>query len=724
MKPSAPNSPTPSKPPLTSVFPLVGKPWQRIFPTPRTEDYIVSVRKDTRLADFKMPRKGSQFKGIDEKGYIREGFKFAKALPIEDKPGFVDLYYLRPFKDQNSFNWTIAYPYVNKHYPQITRTYYCLRSDYAVIQEPDADTTDPASPDLFLTDHKIERFDNDPVLDSVFVKVVRVFERLPSPNITSYDTNQFQQPITIVTQEVETSTQPHIDALTENSKQERTGTAKAKNINARVAEVFPQTVLKREIPSMTRELWLGGFQETNEVEVTAANHVDPPSITPGVYSITGERLTEFKIKTTTQTLPLPQVRNHKELGAENFGGGVLDETITIDSPTSGLSIDQGTWVVESKLRNLKEFGFIKRTVSVDPAEWPTLHEEKVFSEGIYAGIKVIIDKKFVPAGNNPDGTGPSIAPYTGQFTPNPNSGCPPGGPITDLMPHDRWRTIQITSRIDLSTLPSPVTYAGMHPLDIPPTLLSIFAICGAHGGGSQAVSNDGNDGEGVSVAVESGALGTIGYNSLGGFRGNAMAQITRLFLEGPPELSADGLGIVIDGIEYVPFQFLGANGTASLVSIYARFTGAISGPVGGPGSGTGGSSSSSNTGQVRTQTTEFRPMLTGQFLNPPAGAPAPVYMIDALTGGIIDGNVFTAPTSTQGATTSDGQYSLELIGPLPAPTSRLITNIPQSTPLYSPNAGDKILAAIQVAEWRFNIWVVHLVNAIMPQLATGIFSQP
>ncbi len=166
----------------------------------------------------------------------------------------------------------------------------------------------------------------------------------------------------------------------------------------------------------------------------------------------------------------------------------------------------------------------------------------------------------------------------------------------------------------------------MHPLDIPPTLLSIFAVCGAHGGGSQAVSNDGNDGEGVSVAVESGALGTIGYNSLGGFRGNAMAQITRLFLKGPPELSADGLGIILNGIEYKPFRFLGANGTASLVSIYARFTGAISGPKAGPGTGPGGSSSSSNTGQVRTQTSKFPLMLTGQFLNTPNN----VYMIDAL----------------------------------------------------------------------------------------------
>ncbi len=949
-----PNAPKPTKPALTSPQPLAGKPWARTFPTPRIEDYIVSVRQDTRAGGFKMPRKGSKFKGVDEHKLLNDSFRFAKSVPVEQLPGFVDLFYLRPFHDQEAFNWTVAYPYVDKHYPQITRTYFCMRSDYAVIKEPDADTADPTSPDLFLTDHKIERFENDPVLDSLFVKVIRVFERLPSPIITSFGVNQFQQEETITTQEVVSGPPPAQSGFTEEAKQERIGTAKAKDTIVTVPRIFPSTELskkreypipavfqktiplkttsqvvagdgphvavmptlgvgdsdasqvqttefkkkvatshydtvddevddqrlteqqqvetlditihkgeqditpaisaltssaetthigdgdtvmkigtvdsvfpatelsakreypippvfqafiplkrtsqvsegqavmpalgvgdsdasqvqttefkkktetshydtisvdigdqkmteqqqletltqtiqsgkdgaqditpalsalttsaemmnlpdgdtvmkigtvdsvfpqagqKREIPSMTRELWLGGFQEFTD-SLVEAGQVTDPVLSPGVYSLTGDQITEFKKKTTTLSLPLPQARHHKELTKE-FGGGVVLQDMNIESPTSGIDIDQGTLIIESRLRNLEEFGKIRETKRLDGAAWPNLHEEKILTDGIYAGIKVLIDKQVVAAGLQPDGSGP---PYTPNPTPNPPR---VGGPFTDMMPIDKWRTIQVTSAIDLNTLPSPLTYVASHPLNIPPTLLSVGGVVGDRGGYASSVSHDGNDGEGVSVTVDSGPLGAITHSSIEGFRGNALALITRIFLTSPPQVNGDG-SITANGHTYRPFKFLAASGVATLISTYAKFSGAISGPKSGPGSAPGGSASSSSQGQTRIQAVEFRPMFTGAFIQ------TPLQYYQGQSG----------PTSgpvlpTRGAHTTDWLYQLDM-AILGDTSAKLVVTMPPSSPAFAPTSGTQLLAAVDVAEWRFGIWVLHLVNVIVP----------
>jgi hypothetical protein len=696
MKPSDPNTPTPGKPPLTSGQPIAGKPWQRTFPTPRLEDYIVSVRADTRPTGFKLPRKGSRFKGIDEHKLLDHTFRFAKAVPVEQLPGFVDLYYIRAFQKQEEFNWTVAYPYVDKHYPQITRTYYCMRSDYQIIREPQADATDPTSPDLFLVDHKIERFTDDPVLDALFVKVIRVFERLPSPTIVSHSINAAQQPVTTLTGEVTSGPRPEITPETEESKQERVGTAKAKNTLSLVPNVFPQQVLKRQIPSMTRELWLGGFQETTEAHTEAGSVLDTPQLNPGEYEKTGEQVTALKRRLTTQALPLPQERIHQEVTTE-FGGGVINETLDIVDPDESINIVTGTYITESRLRNLQNMK-IRMVKEVDGDVWPVLHEEKVLTEGIYAGIRILIDKQVVPAGTQDDGSGP-------PYTPNPDV-LPrnPGDGYTDMIPHDKWRTLQITSRIDLNSLPPPVTYVSTHPLDIPPTLLEIIGVCGDKGGFATEVSNDGNNGEGVSISIDSGPLGTIAHKSIEGFRGVAVANVTRVFLTLPPQLS--GTGIVINGVLYTPFQFLGATGVASLVSIYSRFT---QGQNGDATVRLERGSSHSNQGQVRTQTVEFRPMLTGLFKQSFDN----VYMWDALKNQRVSGNVFKGADSPLiGATTQDGFYTAEAM--LPGNTVTLHVDIPDSNPLVAPPSGTQILVAAPVEEWRFGIWVVHLITAIVP----------
>src|SRR6185369_1645309 len=104
-------------------------------------DRVIVVRRDLRTETFNIPEKGAAFEGIDRKD-LADGYKFATAVP-SDPPGvYLDLYYLKPREDQDRYNMEITYPYVDRNFPRLTRTYIVLRTDDLATTEPQADTVD------------------------------------------------------------------------------------------------------------------------------------------------------------------------------------------------------------------------------------------------------------------------------------------------------------------------------------------------------------------------------------------------------------------------------------------------------------------------------------------------------------------------------------------------------------------------------------------------------
>lgn len=651
---------SPQQPPANQPLILVrGKPTVYQYPTPNLADRVFKIRKDPRATGYKIPNPGDPYEGKAEYAAILKDFVFATAKPTEDNQ--VDWFYVNERLNQDAYNFVIEFPYADKNYPRFIRTYVVLRTSTLAADEPQADTTDAVFPELVLTDHKISRID-DPVFDAVFVTVQRIFERMPGPVITSYGTNQFQQLTVTREQEVIKSPSPQLSALIESASQERVTKAKAKNKVTSIPRVFPKTMANKSIPSIIREEYMGGFTE-NQSSQRVAGTVETPTLGAGEITKTETQETEFVKEVLLHNQDLPQTRANQET-TEEFGGEVLDENI--DIAESGLVIEQGYGVTDSKLRNLGPFGQIKITKKLpDGIVWPVLHEEKILTAGIYAGIRILIDKQYVPAG-----------------TTNP-------GGYTDMVPRDKWRTLQITSRIDLNSLPAPFVYAGTHPLSLPPTLLGIQGIYADRGGSSQAVTNDGLDGEGVSVAVESGPLGTISHSFVEGFHGNAVAQITRIFTPIPPTRS--GNSIIINGVAYTPYQWNPVQGTATMFSIYTKFAGSQAGDA----NGTARSSSSSNNGQNRVQTVSLRSALTGNFI---AHGPT--------------NTTFTGAPNIAGATTTDGHYHIEMFQP--GNQAYMVVDVPLSSPAALPASGSMILAAVDVTEWRFGIWVIHLIEAVIP----------
>jgi hypothetical protein len=362
-------------PPLTQQL---GKPAWKTFSTPDLRDRVIVVRRDLRTDRFDIPAQGSPFVGVDKKDRA-DGYVFATVVSVDPPGTYLDLYYLRTREDQDRYNMVIDYPYVDRNYPRLTRTYILLRADELATAEPQADTTDTVLTNLKLTDHKIVRIEDDPVLDSLFVKVVRIFERLPGPIITSYDTNQFQQQVTVRTQEIEKGPSPKLSALVEKASQERTGTAKAKNTAASVPEVFPNSQFEAEIPYVPHEEFLAGFESQTETQ-RQAGQAAMPVLSTGEFGKEEKQDTEFVKTVQTRRQPLPQERTHKET-TELFGGGIAEEIIRVDTPSSGIDIEEGFTILESKLRDLGDFGLVRSTnrITVEASHIDVLTAGKGFT---------------------------------------------------------------------------------------------------------------------------------------------------------------------------------------------------------------------------------------------------------------------------------------------------------------------------------------------------------
>jgi hypothetical protein len=284
--------------------PVPAKPVVQSYPTPDLSDRIYVVRKDSRLGDFKLPDKGDAYEGPEQERYA--GFIFATAKP-SDQTGWVDLFYLNVRFNENDYNLEITYPWVSKDYPRYTRTYVVLRSDY---ETPLPDTPDPVNSDLLLVDEHVTRF-QDPVLDSLFVGVQQVFERVPAP--IAYSTEKFESVLPykmrVAVPQVSTTTveegpaqQPTVPKNTW-TKSEKTDSAFRKTV----------TTAKRDLPDggvtfisekVTRDLQVATVTESWKDE---QQHIEPgPTTVDGEVEQVGDGTT---IKTETKTEDLFPARS-------------------------------------------------------------------------------------------------------------------------------------------------------------------------------------------------------------------------------------------------------------------------------------------------------------------------------------------------------------------------------------------------------------------------------
>jgi hypothetical protein len=328
------------------------------------------------------------------------------------------------------------------------------------------------------------------------------------------------------------------------------------------------------------------------------------------------------------------------------------------------------------------------TYHVPDLKWPVLYE--VDTDPTY-GIVVDVTKQVIPAG----------PPSDDDVFNDPILG------YKELHSLERWRSIQIVSKIDLRSLPKPITWGTTHTLDLPPTLVDVVGNWGNTGGSSGTAENQRGinatsptgptatstvDAGGVDtltspsgkagilakaqIATEDGVSGGIEVLVRHNYRGIARAEVTRIFFFGPPSLA------MITRIT----RIIPVTGTATLQSVYSKFTHTR---------GTGPIVELSNYGQLQTRSLTFGPFLSGGFSNFNQTFTGSGSSAEASAGPDIDG------------------ISYDVLGIQPGNVGTLHVNIPTSDPV-DVTSGQWLCLGAPIEEWRFGVFVLHLIEVEIP----------
>lgn len=164
------------------------KPLKALFnyPTPEIEDTIVSELVDAFNAQYTPLEYGTKYNSVEHTCYT-------KPLPnhvlVFQAPEGVDGRWIRRTwasnrVDQDSYNYSIEYPDGDPDFPRYTRVYVLPRATYEPL-EPLSD--DPVDPNAKLVSEQMLNEVEPAELNSLYVKVARVYETLPGALTVSYD---------------------------------------------------------------------------------------------------------------------------------------------------------------------------------------------------------------------------------------------------------------------------------------------------------------------------------------------------------------------------------------------------------------------------------------------------------------------------------------------------------------------------------------------------------
>lgn len=291
-----------------------------------------------------------------------------------------------------------------------------------------------------------------------------------------------------------------------------------------------------------------------------------------------------------------------------------------------------------------------------PTGWPILTD---FITDPVEGIVVEVIKKIVPAGH-----------------------ARPSGYV-DVYALDKYRSIQITSRVDPSTLPAPDIFTQTHVLSLPPLLISVFATYGQDR--SVAASIDTRFG---STSVKSSARGKIVAHILDGYRGPSKATVTRTFLPRSPQPE-----LIPEPLIITP-----ATGTAYITSRSQDGSNSI-----GIRSGFGYTESQRGSSE-QVDSLDISGVLTGGYGNT---SQSPINYVD----GVAISNQAQSLAAAAGMFIDP--FRLHLANTAASSFANLVVDIPSSCP-PSLIPGTTFLLSATVEKWRFGIYVLTVTSVTIP----------
>lgn len=326
---------------------------------------------------------------------------------------------------------------------------------------------------VLTSQRKQELADGDP-LRNEFVRVIRTYETLPGPPITETRIDQNGDITTFTRTRVVASSLVTTNVIAggiwtrtyqvpTESQYVAVKTVEVRNTQNELP--FYSVEIPNLIPQEFRAFIPTTTTETTEIGTASLPPLftDPPVPPYGAGDLfrSERQLDDYTFRRTITGfggITLPQTHCNKET-TEVFGGGILNTCITLELVGTG-TIDEGLLVVRSSITDLGNGMEIKLTSSLDDTAWPILYGTHIDFKYL---IEVDIQKQTVAAGTV--------------------GGVLPDGTIVEVNPHDKWRSIQISSKLNADTLPEDTQWFSGQNHSFPPELTDsiiqwAFAECG------------------------------------------------------------------------------------------------------------------------------------------------------------------------------------------------------------------------------------------------------
>jgi hypothetical protein len=396
------------KRPVSPEAPIVS------YPTPNTSDLILVEDVDSRLPGYQVLEYGTPHKNVQK----YPGLKLVSQQPLQDTDTFVRRVYAKDRVDQDAYNYAIKYSGGSSDHPIYIRTYILPRKGYTPLA---SGTLDPEFGGAVYVQEELSNVD-DPSLNSLFVKVTRVFETLPGPSLGGKGYKPGLQGITTTTETaVAAGTNP--DQLSTTVLESQVVPIDAtKSKKTTISSTGPTT-----LTGVTAKPGLQGKTSVTESIVAAGSAADTLSLTVIQSEVTP--IDAYKSKKTTVTSSGPTSQVGKAIKAGVLGKTSVTRSIVANTETPDTL---STSVLSSEIEPIDDAKSRKTTVVSDGAVTLVGYDYDPT-----VNVFITTTNQVVAAG--------SAAPTSGVT--NPTTG--EGNYVLALKdnPIDEVRTLRVTSKI-------------------------------------------------------------------------------------------------------------------------------------------------------------------------------------------------------------------------------------------------------------------------------------
>ena len=340
---------TPSPRILSPEIPVVS------YPTPNVEDLMVVQDVDTRVPGYVALEYGDPHP--DQVLYPGLKLVFQTPLDQENNHMWVRRIYAKDRQGEDSYNYALKYSASDPAYPIYIRTYTVLRSEYSPLE---AGAADPVFPTARLISEEVQRLKGDAEegsLDSLYVRVVRVYETLPGPTITRYETNEVGQKVQVTEQRNfygDGYVSPNPSATTSFTSEVGEGNVITDTVKV-IPEVFSAKSYSTDAPDPAPVKFRIASPAITEEE-TVTGDATQPTLSTGEFAKSEAQQTKFtkrKSKTSRSTSGLPKNLVQKKTTkvkqvatvTETLQVGDTNETPSATVDIDSEALGDGTYVV-------------------------------------------------------------------------------------------------------------------------------------------------------------------------------------------------------------------------------------------------------------------------------------------------------------------------------------------------------------------------------------------